>query len=94
MNEAQDKLNGALDNDKEQRCQPLANNVRTKLQLYFDDLNGHNPASIYKMVIMEVERPMFEVVMEHVKGNQSQAARVLGVSRSTLRKKLKIYGLG
>lgn len=41
----------------------------------------------------EVERPMLEAVMEYVKGNQSQASQILGLSRSTLRKKLKIYNL-
>jgi Fis family transcriptional regulator len=33
------------------------------------------------------------VVMQHAESNQSQAAEILGISRSTLRKKLKQYGL-
>ena len=45
------------------------------------------------MVIAEVERPMFETVMDYVNGNQSRASQILGISRSTLRKKLKIYDL-
>lgn len=81
------------DNDEERRW-PLADSVKASLQLYFDDLDGHDPAPVYKTVITEVERPLFEAVMEYTQGNQSHAARVLGVSRSTLRKKLKIYGLG
>ncbi len=31
--------------------------------------------------------------MEHVDQNQSRVADMLGLSRGTLRKKLKIYGL-
>lgn len=77
----------------ERRKEPLRSTVRNALSLYFHNLNGHNPGSIYQMVIAEVERPMFETVMEHVRGNQSRAAQILGISRSTLRKKLKFYGL-
>jgi Fis family transcriptional regulator len=43
------------------------------------------------MVLGEVEKPLLEVIMKHVKGNQSNAAKTLGLSRGTLRKKLKIY---
>lgn len=93
MSEVEGELNKALGTDKERRREPLASTVRTALQLYFNNLDGHNSASIYQMVIAEVERPMFETVMEYVKGNQSRAAQVLGISRSTLRKKLKIYDL-
>jgi len=31
--------------------------------------------------------------MDYTHGNQSQAAGILGINRSTLRKKLKIYSL-
>jgi Fis family transcriptional regulator len=45
------------------------------------------------MVISEVERPLFEAVLEYTRGNQSRAAAVLGINRGTLRKKLRMYGL-
>ena len=45
------------------------------------------------MVLAEVEQPLFETVMRHTEGNQTRAAAILGISRSTLRKKLSIYGL-
>lgn len=87
------ELERALGTSRERRREPLASTVKTALQLYFKNLGGANPASIYQMVIAEVERPMFETVMDYAKGNQSRAAQVLGISRSTLRKKLKIYDL-
>jgi len=41
----------------------------------------------------EVERPLFETVMDYADGNQSEAADILGINRGTLRKKLKSYKL-
>ena len=41
----------------------------------------------------EMERPLLHTVMEHTGGNQTRAAALLGISRSTLRKKLAQYGL-
>jgi Fis family transcriptional regulator len=44
------------------------------------------------MVLDEVERPLIETVMENTNNNQSIAARMLGLSRGTLRKKLRTFG--
>jgi Fis family transcriptional regulator, factor for inversion stimulation protein len=47
--------------------------------------------NLYELVLEEVEGPLFRTVMEMTRYNQSRAARVLGVSRGTLRTKLKHY---
>ena len=49
--------------------------------------------NVYKEILTEVEKPLFTAVLEFVNHNQSKAARVLGLSRGTLRKKLKLYEL-
>jgi Fis family transcriptional regulator len=67
--------------------------VRKAMDKYFRDLDGERPGGLYQLVIAEVERPLLESVMAHVRGNQSHAAEFLGISRSTLRKKLKLYQL-
>ncbi|MDX1594348.1 MAG: DNA-binding transcriptional regulator Fis [Gammaproteobacteria bacterium] len=67
--------------------------VRKSMDKYFHDLDGEQPCQIYQMVLAEVERPLLESVMVYTRGNQSHAADCLGISRSTLRKKLKIYKL-
>jgi len=46
-----------------------------------------------KVVIPTVERLVIDRVLRRVKGNQSQAADILGINRGTLRKKLKTYSL-
>ncbi len=67
--------------------------VRRTLNRYFRDLDGETPHAIYDMVIGCVERPMLEVVMKQAAGNQSVAAEMLGISRSTLRRKLTEHNI-
>lgn len=50
-----------------------------------------NKLNLYELVIDEVEAPLLRTVMEMTRYNQSKAARVLGLSRGTLRTKLKRY---
>ena len=76
-----------------QKNQPLHDSVRQSLENYLSRLNGQFPDNLYELILAEVEAPLMEAVMEYTKGNQSRAAIVLGLSRGTLRKKLKIYGL-
>ena len=47
--------------------------------------------NLYQIIVEAVEAPLFRTVMELTRYNQSKAARVLGVSRGTLRTKLKRY---
>jgi Fis family transcriptional regulator len=47
--------------------------------------------NLYQLIVEEIEAPLFRTVMEMTRYNQSKAARVLGVSRGTLRTKLKRY---
>lgn len=73
--------------------QPLHDSVRQALENYFMQLKGQSPDNLYELVLAEVEVPLLEAVMDYTKGNQSRAAIVLGLSRGTLRKKLKTYGM-
>ena len=74
-------------------CRPLRDCVRDALDAYFNALGDHDTAGLYQMVLREVERPMLERVMAHTGGNQSGAAHILGISRGTLRKKLREHNL-
>jgi Fis family transcriptional regulator len=71
----------------------IARCVRRTLDGYFRDLDGEKPSDIYDMVISCVEKPMLELVLHRVGGNQTQAAEMLGMNRNTLRKKIKLYGI-
>lgn len=78
---------------QEMRDQTLNECVLTSLSAYFEALEGHDTTDLYQMVLREVERPMFEAVLEHTGHNQSAAAQLLGISRGTLRKKLREHGM-
>ncbi len=78
---------------RERRKQPIRRSVTSAIELYLDDMNGYRVNDLYHVVMHEVEPAILSVVMEHVAGNQSQAAELLGISRGTLRKKLKEYSL-
>jgi len=71
----------------------LADCVRRNLNRYFRDLDGEAPHAIYDMVISSIEKPMIEVVMKQAQGNQTIAAEMLGIGRSTLRRKLAEHNL-
>ncbi|HEY8603218.1 sigma-54 dependent transcriptional regulator [Tsuneonella suprasediminis] len=44
--------------------------------------------TLYHAAVAEIERPLFEHVLSQTGGNQVQAARILGINRNTLRKRL------
>ena len=72
---------------------PLRACVAHSLDHYFFELGDTDSQDLYAMVIAEVEKPLFEAVMKRSGGNQFRAARILGINRNTLRKKLARYGI-
>lgn len=82
-----------ISNTTHHKNQTLRESVKQALQNYFAHLEGHEPANIYQMVLEEIEAPLLETVLAYCRGNQCKAAKLLGMSRSTLRKKLTQYGL-
>ncbi len=65
--------------------------VRNSINKYLNDLDGEKPVCIHDMVILSVEKPLIEVVLQHTQGNQTLAAELLGINRNTLRQKIKRY---
>ena len=71
---------------------PLAETARsgdfaTALRDWFDK---HAPAEgeVYHEALAAFERPLFELALRRTGGNQLRAARLLGINRNTLRKRL------
>jgi len=70
---------------------PLSLYVKQTIEIYFAQLSDHEAVDLYALVIGEVEKPLLEAVLAHSGHNQTKTAKVLGLSRSTLRKKLDQY---
>jgi DNA-binding protein Fis len=81
----------AINNEAGEQSASLAASVTHSVQKYFSELKGSEPVDLYKFVLEEIETPLFRAVMEHCKYNQSRAAIMLGISRGTLRTKLRRY---
>lgn len=72
----------------------LAGLVERQLTRYINAERQVMPASgLYDRVMHEVERPLLRVVLNLVNGNKIQAAKILGINRNTLLKKLREHGL-
>lgn len=82
------------DPDSATKVVSLRECVTGAVRRYLSDLDDCAPDDLYEVVLHEVESPLFAEVMRHYGGNQSRAAAALGINRATLRKKLRLYGLG
>ena len=78
--------------DVQQYNDALSQQVVGAVKGYLSAVNNKDAnLNLYQLIVEEVEAPLFRTVMELTRYNQSKAARVLGVSRGTLRTKLKRY---
>ena len=64
----------------------LPDNIDTLLDQYFNDLDGDKPTAIYEMVINTIEKPLLLYIMNKTEGNQSKAAKMLGLSKYAKKK--------
>lgn len=71
---------------------PLHKHVKDAADAYLSGLYD-DPVAIYPLFLAQLEKPLIVSVLDHSKGNQCRAAKILGLSRTTLRQKMKHYGL-
>jgi DNA-binding protein Fis len=65
--------------------------IAAKIVSHFDMLQiGTDDLGATKL-LKEIESALYEGVMKYTHGNQVRAAQALGISRGTLRSKLKFY---
>jgi Fis family transcriptional regulator len=67
--------------------------VKDTLRNYFTNIGSEQPIDFYSILLEEIERPLLETLINHTHYNQVKMANILGISRGTLRKKLKQYGM-
>ena len=73
--------------------QTLRDAVDQAVANYFRQLGEEEVTAVYDMVLAVIEAPLLARLLLYTRGNQTQAAIVLGLNRGTLRKKLKQYKL-
>lgn len=71
--------------------QSLSQHVTAALQTYFQQMEDEVPTHVYQMVLSQVEKPMICFILQQTHYNQSRAAKMLGINRNTLRKKMIEY---
>ena len=72
---------------------PLRQNVQEAIRRYLEDMGQSQPECLYRTLMAEVEPPLIEEVLRYTQGNQSRTARILGMTRNTLRTKLHRYDI-
>ena len=78
----------------QKRPASLSGSTRKHIRAYFAAHEGHlPPCGLYNRVIDEIERVLIKETLKVTKRNQIQAAKVLGINRNTLRKKIEQYEL-
>jgi Fis family transcriptional regulator len=78
----------SLKQEQGQGLQDLVYNLVTR---FLAENKSKSISDLYDMILSEVEPPLLQAVMEKRRGNQLQAAKMLGISRGTIRKKLQRY---
>ncbi len=71
----------------------LSTQVKKAVNHYLSQLDGHETTGLHAMVLAEVEKPLIEATLQYAGYNQTKTAQILGISRSTLRKKLEQFNL-
>jgi len=67
----------------------VSKKVQRMVESYCNDEKGN----IYPLIVNEVERCVISSVLKETKGNYFRAAKSLGISRSTLYRKIKNLGI-
>lgn len=62
--------------------------VRKKLSHFLDKAKDCDLENLYPVVLSQVEKPLIELTLQRSQGNQLRAARMLGINRNTLRKRI------
>jgi len=71
----------------------IKNFLELKIGNLLKDFGNIENSNLYETVIQEVEKALFMLAINETGGNQVKAAKILGINRNTLNKKLKHYNL-
>ncbi len=60
---------------------------------YLDDMGTTPPDNLHAVITGEVEKALISTVLDYTGNNQSRAAEILGMTRTTLRSRIRRFQL-
>lgn len=67
----------------------LKDYIEKRLHDFIKRFKASEGSNLYYTLLREIEKPLITMVLKETRGNQIQAAHILGLNRNTLRKKIK-----
>jgi Fis family transcriptional regulator, factor for inversion stimulation protein len=72
---------------------PLEEEIRHRIDAFFDRLRQHEASGLYEAVMREVERPLIAGALARAQGIRAAAATSLGIDRGTLVRRMRALGM-
>jgi len=94
IQQAEEKVpSGLKDSDiaKQLDNYSLESIVEFKISRFLDQIGTYYPDKLYGLIMKKMEKPLIKQILKRTGNNQVHAAKILGINRNTLRKKMKLY---
>ena len=76
QNTSTNDIDDSAENNNQEISQ-LSHAVKHSIRRYLYELDGTQPNNMYNLVLKQIEQPLFEAILEHTKGNQSDRKSVV-----------------
>lgn len=80
---------GAEETQREIEEMGLEELIASRLQSFLAKLGDVETTNLYETIIEMAERPLIRLILKQTGNNQIRAAKILGINRNTLRKKIR-----
>ena len=94
------KKEGVLEKEEESflkklHAYSLTECIQYKLKLFFQKQKEAQVQidGLYDLILEQMEKPLIELSLKHLNGNQWKTAKMLGINRNTLKRKIQLHGL-
>lgn len=89
------KINGVFDKEFIEQLDKysIEDIVEIKISRFLDQIGTFQLENMHELIMSKIEKPLITQILHRVGGNQVQAAKILGINRNTLRKKIKMYSI-
>ncbi|MDX1387444.1 MAG: helix-turn-helix domain-containing protein, partial [bacterium] len=71
----------------------LEDMIESRLKGFLGQLSDVEMTDLYSTILPMAERPLLKLVLKKTGNNQIRAAKLLGINRNTLRKKIRELGI-